>query len=158
MRTSVLSMASLSGLSIWRCHELWCKSRLLFFCNVIFFLFRAAPKACGSSQARGRIRAAAAGLHHSPSNTRYKGHLWSMLHLHQCWILNPLSEAGGGTCILMDASQVRFRWATMGTPRLDVTRCILIQVLTHEIPPFLAVEFHVLALLRFTFLCISFSI
>ena len=34
----------------------------LYFC-----LFRAAPAACGSSQARGQIRAAASGLHHSYS-------------------------------------------------------------------------------------------
>ena len=36
------------------------------------FLFLAAPVAYGSSQARGQIRAAAAGLHHSHSNTRSK--------------------------------------------------------------------------------------
>ena len=33
-----------------------------------FFLFRAAPTAYGGSQARGRIRAAAAGLPHSHSH------------------------------------------------------------------------------------------
>ena len=31
-------------------------------------------------------------------------------------ILNPLSEAGDCTCILMDTSQVRYWWAMMGTP------------------------------------------
>ena len=35
-----------------------------------FFLFRAVPKAHGSSQARGWIGAVAAGLHHSHNNTR----------------------------------------------------------------------------------------
>ena len=35
----------------------------------------------------------------------------------QSWILNPLSKTRDRTCILMDASQIRFRWATMGTPR-----------------------------------------
>ena len=34
----------------------------------------------------------------------------------QCQILNPLSEARDRTCVLMDASQIRFYWATMGTP------------------------------------------
>ena len=34
----------------------------------IFFLFRAGPAAYGGSQARGPIRAVAAGLHHSHSN------------------------------------------------------------------------------------------
>ena len=42
-----------------------------------FFLFAAAPVAHGSSQARGQIRAAAAGLHHSRSwgNSGSKPHL-----------------------------------------------------------------------------------
>ena len=38
------------------------------FCLFWFLLFRAAPMAYGHSQARGRIRAAAAGLRHSHSN------------------------------------------------------------------------------------------
>ena len=38
---------------------------LLFF---FFLLCRATPVACGNSQARGRIRAAAAVLHHSHGN------------------------------------------------------------------------------------------
>ena len=33
----------------------------------------------------------------------------------QCQILNPLSEARDQTCILMDASQIRFSCAKMGT-------------------------------------------
>ena len=46
----------------------------------------------GSSQARGRMGAGAAGLCHSHSSS------W------QCWILNPLSEVRDRTCILMDTS------------------------------------------------------
>ena len=42
------------------------------FLNIIFFLFMATPAAHGSSQARGQIRASAAGLHHSHSNTGSK--------------------------------------------------------------------------------------
>ena len=45
---------------------------MLLACSFFLFLFclsRAAPMAYGGSQARGRIKAAAAGLHHSPSNT-----------------------------------------------------------------------------------------
>ena len=41
-----------------------------FFC-----LFRAAPVAYGGSQTRGQIRAVAAGLYHSHSNTGSKPHL-----------------------------------------------------------------------------------
>ena len=42
-----------------------------------FFLFfsRAIPMAYGGSQARGLIRAVAAGLHHSHSNARSELHL-----------------------------------------------------------------------------------
>ena len=42
-----------------------CLEPVVFFC-----LFRAAPAACGGSQARGRIRAVATDLHHSHSHTR----------------------------------------------------------------------------------------
>ena len=64
-----------------------------FFCFCFFCLFRAAPVAHGGSQAKGRIRAVAASLHHSHSNTRS---------------FNPLSKARDGICVLMNASQIRF--------------------------------------------------
>ena len=70
---------------------------LLFF----FLLFKAAPEAYGSSWTRGQIGAAASGLCHSS---------W------QCWILNQLSRARDWTWILMNTSQVCYRWATKGTP------------------------------------------
>ena len=42
-------------------------------------------------------------------------------HLHhRSWqhqILNPMSEARDPTCVLMDASQIHFRWAMTGTPQ-----------------------------------------
>ena len=41
----------------------------------------ATPVACGSSQARGRIGAAAVGLRHSHSNTRSEPHLQPTLQL-----------------------------------------------------------------------------
>ena len=34
----------------------------------------------------------------------------------QRWILNPLSQARDQTYVLIDMSQVRFCWATVGTP------------------------------------------
>ena len=46
---------------------------LFFFCFLVFFfflLFKTAPVVYGGSQARGRIRATAAGLRHSHSHTR----------------------------------------------------------------------------------------
>ena len=51
------------------------RGRIPFFFFFLFFcLFRAAPSAHGSFQARGQIGAAADGLHHS--NTRSKPRLW----------------------------------------------------------------------------------
>ena len=36
---------------------------------------------------------------------------------HQCWILNPLSEAKDQTCVPMDISRVCYHWATAGNPK-----------------------------------------
>ena len=49
--------------------EVWFKEGLSEFVVVVF---RAAPKAYGRSRAQSRIRAIAAGLHHSHSNAEYK--------------------------------------------------------------------------------------
>ena len=49
--------------------------------------------------------------------TPHPSHVFN-LH-HHSWqqrLLNPLSKARDRTCILMDTSQIHFRWATMGTP------------------------------------------
>lgn len=44
----------------------------------------------------------------------------SCINLQQHWIINPLSEAKDGICILMDPSQVRFHWAPTRIPWLFV--------------------------------------
>ena len=67
----------------------------------LFLLFRATCTAYGSSQARGRIRAIVASLHHSSQ---------------QHWIPDPLSEARDGTRFLMIISWICFPCATTGTP------------------------------------------
>ena len=69
----------------------------------------------GSSQARGWIRAAAAGLQYSHSNTGSKLHLQPAPQFMAALDLNPLSEARDGTHILMDTSWIHFR-CTTGTP------------------------------------------
>jgi len=88
-----------------------------------FLLFRAVPAAYGSSQARGPIRASAAGLHHSHSN------MGSELHLHhsswQRQILNPLREARDLTCNLMVPSWIHFCFAQTGTPIHSFSHIIL---------------------------------
>ena len=63
-----------------------------------------------SSQARGQIRAAAAGLHHSHSNSGSKLCLPPTTAAHrQCQILNPLTEARDQTHIFTDPSQVCYQ-------------------------------------------------
>ena len=54
------------------------------FCFVLFCFLGAAY---GRSQARGRIGATAAGLHHSLSSTRSEPHLRATPQLQQHWIL-----------------------------------------------------------------------
>ena len=51
------------------------------------------------------------GLHHSSE---------------QCWILNPLIEAKDQNCVLMNTSQIHFRWATMGIPDWIAFYCIFL--------------------------------
>ena len=81
-----------------------------------YLLFRTTPAACESSQARGRMGAISASLHHSHRNARIKLHLQPIPQLTATWILDPLSEARHQTCVLMDASQVFFHCTTMSTP------------------------------------------
>ena len=82
----------------------------------IFLLFRAAPTAYGSSQARGQIAATAAGLCQSHGNAV----LSHVFNLHrssrEVWILNPLSKARNWTHNIMLPNQIRFCCATAGTP------------------------------------------
>ena len=68
-----------------------------------FFFLRAVSAAYGNSQARGQMGAIAAGLHHSNARS---DHIFDLHHSsQQCQILNLLSEARVGTCVLMDTSQ-----------------------------------------------------
>ena len=86
-------------------------SFFFFFC-----FFRATPAAYGSSQARGQIRATAATCA-TATATQDLGHICDLYHSpQQHRILNPLSKSRDRTGILMDASWVRFRLATTGTP------------------------------------------
>ena len=65
-----------------------------------------APAAYGNSQAKGGIRAAAAGLCHSTSHAGSKLRLRPTPLFVANQILNKLSKARDQTCILMDTSRV----------------------------------------------------
>ena len=91
-------------------------SLLLFFSFFFSFLFRTAPTEYGGSQAGGPIRAVAAGLQ-TATAMQDPSCICDLHHSSQkCQILNPLSGARDQTCVLMNASQLCFCWATMGTP------------------------------------------
>ena len=79
-----------------------------FFLFLFILFFRADPAACGGSQARSRIGAAAAGPHHSYSNVGSKPHCNLHHNLWQRQVLNSLSEARGHICNLMVPSQIHF--------------------------------------------------
>ena len=96
--------------------------------------------AYGSSQARGQIRAPAASLRHSHSNVRSKPHLCLDHSSRQPQIPNLLSEGRDWTLIFMDASQICYLWATMGTPESSDTVVwvrsaeVCIQHSVHSVP------------------------
>ena len=79
-----------------------CYPKSFFF----FWLLRAARAAYGSVQARGRIRAAAAGLRHSHSNVGSEPHPQHTPQLVATPDSYPLSEAMDRTGIIMDPSLV----------------------------------------------------
>ena len=94
---------SFIGCTIVLCTDIKAIGLPIVFVFIFFAFSRAAPAAYGDSQARGLIRAAAAGLHQSHSNTG------SELHLRptqQHRILNPLSEARYQTHNLLVPSQI----------------------------------------------------
>ena len=76
------------------------RSETLYPSLFCFLLLRTILVACGSSQARRRIGAAAAGLHHKHSNSGSRPH-GDPLHSSQQQIRNPRSKTRDGTCILM---------------------------------------------------------
>jgi len=102
---------------------------IYLFIHLFFCLFRATPTAPGGSQARAQIRVVAASLHHSHSNTGTELYQqatdWESVS-HSWWqrqILNSLSKARDQTCVLMYASQIRFRWTTRGSPKCFLKFC-----------------------------------
>ena len=84
--------------------------------DFFFFFFRAAPWYMEEVPRLG-VRATAAGLCHSHSNSNVgsEPRLWLTPQLTAHWILNPLSETRDRTHILIDTTWIRFHSATIGT-------------------------------------------
>ena len=78
--------------------------------------------AYAGSQARGRVGATAASLHHSDNNAISKLCLrpTPQLNSWQHWIPNPVSKARDRTPIFMNTSQIHFRCAITGTPHIII--------------------------------------
>ena len=126
--------------------------RIVVFLFFVFCLFRASLAACGGSQARGPIGTAAAGLHHSHSNTRSEPHLQPTSQLTERQILNPVSKARDQTQNLMVPSWICFHCAVPGTPSkfwtlYIITGTLMMSILTgFQIPvlsPGCSLETHV---------------
>ena len=98
--------------------NLWDKVKanleILFY--FIFLLFRAALKAYGSSQARGRMGSVATGLHQQPQQHGIRATSVTTPQLMATWIAGPLNEARDWTHIFMDTGHICFHCATTGTP------------------------------------------
>ena len=79
-----------------------------------FSFFRATPVAYRDSQARGQMELQL--LAHATATAMRDPRCACDLHhsSRQRRILNPLSKVRDRTCVLMDASWIHFRWATMG--------------------------------------------
>ena len=98
----------------------YCSHSIIRIINlfIIFLnLFRAASAACGSSQARGWIRAVAAGLHHSHSNTQTRAASTTYTTAHG----NAGSSTHWARAGIKPASSwllVHYYWATTGTPQI----------------------------------------
>ena len=72
-----------------------------FFFFFFFCLFRASPTAHGGSQARSRIGAIAASIHHSHSNVGFRATSATYTTAHNnAGSFDPLSKARDWTCIL----------------------------------------------------------
>ena len=87
---------------------------LVCFLFSFLLLFRVTPVAYESSQARGSIRPAAAGLRQSHSNTESKLCLQPTPQLMA--MPDPWARPGIEPTIFIDTSWIHFCWATVGTP------------------------------------------
>ena len=105
----------LTTLMYWTQIGTWTQG--FFFGGLFVFclLFGATLTAYGGTQVRGLIRATAAGLRHSHSNSGSLSHVFDLHHSSQqhC-ILNPLNEARDWTRLLMVPSWIHFHCATLG--------------------------------------------
>ena len=107
------------------CPSRWCAKRVGCIvtrnCTSIFFIkfLGLHPRHMEGPMLGGQIRGTAV-AYTTATATRDPSQVFDLCHSSkQCQILNLLSEVRDGTCVLMDASQIHFRWAMMGTPEIS---------------------------------------
>ena len=93
-----------------------------FFFFFSFWLFRTTHMAYGSSQAKGRIGATAAGLHHSHSNLGSQLHLQPTHSSWQHWIPDPTEQGQRSNLHPHGYKLDSFCCAKMGTPWISYLR------------------------------------
>ena len=89
--------------------SLWCSLSAAFFLFLFLFLFLGPLLWCMDVPRLG-VKSELQLPAYTTATVTWDPSRICNLHLssQQPWILNPLSEARGGTCVLMDASQMRF--------------------------------------------------
>ena len=118
----------------------WMRSGFFFFFFCIFAFSRAAPVACGGSQARGQIGAVAPAYARATA-TRDLSHICNLHHSsQQCWILNPLIEARDRTHNLMVPSRIHLHCTMMGTLQLSCLYTTVILVVVCVVVKCVSVE------------------
>ena len=96
---------------------IFCPRTILFCLFVCFVFFSTELTACGDIQARVKWELQLL-VYTTATAMQDPSRVCDLLHSSwQHQILNPPSKARDRTCVLMDASQIRFPWTTTGTPR-----------------------------------------
>ena len=99
--------------SIFRRKEEWKQDYFIIY----LFIYRATPVAYGGSQARVKLELQLP-AYTTATATLDPSHICNLHHSsRQCLILNPLSEAGDQTHILVGTSYICFRCTARGTPQ-----------------------------------------
>ena len=92
---------------------------------IYIFLFRATPVAHGVSQARGRIGAGAASLHHSHNNSGSEPCLGTIPQLPTMPDAQPTEQGQGSNLQPHGSGRIHFRCSMTGTPYIKILMVVV---------------------------------